>query len=153
VARGGLKIKPLNEADCLPETQRGQPEGPKWIDQVRRGEKGFCWFVFSEEVRPGVLGTAFGGHDMPGFAGLLSRGVGKHIVDQTGLSGRYRFYLEYVPSPGSRLPMTPADPGQVPAGTDILTAIQEQLGLQVVDRPKGPHQFIVVDRVERPSDN
>jgi uncharacterized protein (TIGR03435 family) len=153
VAKGGPKIKAINESDCLPETQRGQPEGPKWLEQVRRGEKGFCYFVYGDEVRPGVLGTAYGGHTMTDFAGLVSRQVGKHIVDQTGLSGRFRFYLEHVPTPNSRLPMTPVDPGQPAPAPDILTAIQEQLGLRVVDGPKGPHQFIVVDRVERPSEN
>ena len=87
IAKGGLKIKPINEAQCTPDDKSG---GPKWVDQVRRGKMGFCGFVYGDNVRPGVTGWAFGGHTMTAFASILSRWVHKPIIDQTGATGRFR---------------------------------------------------------------
>ena len=158
VAKGGLKIKPINEADCPEDDHAG---GEKWLDAVRRGEKGFCWFVYGQQAGPGTMGWAFGGHTMSGFSGIISRWVRKPVVDQTGVTGRFRIYLEVADNVGG--PPLPLDavpgaaeigqPPAAPLGPDVFTALQEQLGLKLVDGPKGPHQFIVIDRVERPSEN
>jgi len=154
VAKGGLKIKPINPADCTPNDGAGFPA---WLDQVRRGQKGFCSFVYGDDVTPGTTGWAFGGQTLANFAGNLSRWVRRPVIDQTGISGQFRFYLEVDSSVG--VPMLPDGPAytvDLPPGTqkgpDIFSAIQDQLGLKLVDA-KGTHEFIVVDRAERPSEN
>jgi len=43
-------------------------------------------------------------------------------------------------------------PGTADAGPSIYTAIQEQLGLRL-EPLKSPFEFIVIDHVERPSEN
>jgi uncharacterized protein (TIGR03435 family) len=157
VARGGLKIKPINEAECTPNDQAGFV---KWVDQVRKGEMGFCGFLYGDDVRPGITGWAFGGHSMDQLAGILSRWVRKPVLDQTGVLGRFRIYLEVSDKVGNiplgpdldAFPRPPEDPA-VPQGPDVFGAIQDQLGLRLVDGTKGPHQFIVIDHVERPSEN
>jgi uncharacterized protein (TIGR03435 family) len=85
---------------------------------------------------------------------FLSEQLGRAVVDETGLNGLFDFRLEWTPDAGTGsfgkqdgLPGAPiADP------PSLLTAIQEQLGLQLRSR-RSPVEVIVVDRLERPSPN
>ena len=83
-----------------------------------------------------------------GNFGLVSR----PIVDETGLTGRYDFALEFAqPQRPNAEPGADADQ-TAPAGPDLIQAAREQLGLQF----KPGKAFIsmpVIDRVERPSEN
>jgi uncharacterized protein (TIGR03435 family) len=84
----------------------------------------------------------------------------KHpVTDGTGLQGRYDFLLEWQPdddrapenaSAGGNQPATPYP--QESSGPSIFTALQEQLGLRLESK-KGNADIIVIDRVERPSEN
>jgi uncharacterized protein (TIGR03435 family) len=52
-----------------------------------------------------------------------------------------------VPGAGGGAETTPADPAP-----SIFTAIQEQLGLKL-ESTKGPVEVLVIDSVERPTEN
>jgi uncharacterized protein (TIGR03435 family) len=70
---------------------------------------------------------------------------GRMVVDQTGLKGTYDFTLSWSEQSGA---------GQE-NGTDapsLFTAVQEQLGLKLVPT-KGPVEVIVIDHIEKPSEN
>ena len=88
----------------------------------------------------------------------LSGRLGRHVVDRTGLTGRYDFALEFAPEPGSdKGPGGPGDKPQAPGGAElsgpsIFTALQEQLGLKL-ESTRGPVEVFVIDRVEKPSEN
>ena len=70
------------------------------------------------------------------------------IVDQTGLSGKHDFTLEY--SISGRASEEAADVSPAPT---IFTALQQQLGLQLVSR-RLPFEVIVVDAFDHtPSEN
>jgi uncharacterized protein (TIGR03435 family) len=77
------------------------------------------------------------------------------VVDRTGLSGRFDFTLTWTPDDsqfaglGVRVPPPSTD---VNAPPGLFTAIQEQLGLKL-DNTKAPVEVLVVDRVEKPSEN
>jgi len=85
----------------------------------------------------------------------LSARVGRPVEDDTGLKGYYDFRLEWTPDESDSAP--PGDSASAPspsdhAGPSIFTAIQEQLGLKLVPT-KGPSEFLVIDHVERPTEN
>lgn len=86
----------------------------------------------------------------------LSRLTGRVVLDKTNLTGKYDIHLDYTPEqgqfqgpPGGPLPgLPPTDPN----GPSLFTALQEQLGLKL-ESQKGPVEMLVIDHVERPSDN
>ena len=98
---------------------------------------------------------------MDQFAKLLARTVGLPVVNQTGLEGVFNFKLEWTPDPGQSgggpfggMPPPGADapPPPDPNGPSIFTAVQEQLGLRL-ESQKGPVEMLVIDKVEKPSEN
>lgn len=81
------------------------------------------------------------------------------VVDQTGLGAtRYDFTLKWTPDPSQSQIGGPAPPNAPPpadtadAPPDIFTAFQQQLGLKL-ENTKAPVDVMVVDRLEKPSDN
>ncbi len=93
------------------------------------------------------------------LADRISREVGRDVIDKTGLQGRYDFTLHWAPEIQAPMPGGPADsgPGSAAASPDssgpsIFTAIQEQLGLKL-ESQKGPVKTLVIDAVEKPSEN
>jgi bla regulator protein blaR1 len=91
----------------------------------------------------------------------LSRQLGRTILDETGLTGKYDFTLQWAPDEragpmsaatqggGSRSDDAPPPDSSAPS---IFTAIQEQLGLKLESR-KVPVEILVIDHVEAPSEN
>jgi uncharacterized protein (TIGR03435 family) len=73
-------------------------------------------------------------------------------VDKTGIAGKVDFKLEWTPEPdGDPLPggAAPSDSQQA---VTFVDALRQQLGLKL-ESAKGPIETLVVDRVERPSEN
>jgi uncharacterized protein (TIGR03435 family) len=89
---------------------------------------------------------------MAQFAGILQRAIlDRPVVDSTGISGRFDFDLEWTPDEsqfGGQLPPGPPDS----AKPGLYAAMQQQLGLKI-EATRGPIEALVIDRIERPSDN
>jgi uncharacterized protein (TIGR03435 family) len=89
---------------------------------------------------------------MQQFTSLLALVLGRTVVDKTGLLGRYDIDLNYAPErqlpAGLENPGTPADPN----GPSIYTAVREQLGLRL-EQQKDQEEVLVIDHIERPSEN
>jgi bla regulator protein BlaR1 len=81
------------------------------------------------------------------LVGLLSRQLGRTVVDKTGLTGNYDFTLQWTADESPRTPDGTPLPTTL---SSILTAVQEQLGLKL-ETQTGPVQILVIDHVEVPS--
>ena len=84
---------------------------------------------------------------MADLAGNLTGRVNREVIDRTGLSGNYDFVLRWTPE-NFQNPSANAGPSR--DGTLIFTALQEQLGLKL-EPQRGPVQFLIIDKVERPT--
>lgn len=85
---------------------------------------------------------------------MLSRMLGRTVIDKTGVTGKFDIHLEWTPDP-SQLQFLPPDapkPNFDPSGPSIFTALQEQLGLKL-ESQKGPVEILIIDHAERPSEN
>jgi bla regulator protein blaR1 len=123
-----------------------------------------------EPGRPPALGCdgMFMGPDQLGAMGItvdrmtpmLSRMLGRTVIDKTGLTGKYDIQMHWTPDQAQLQLMAP--PGGIPPGVpqpqfdpngpSIFTALQEQLGLKL-ESQKGPVDMLVIDSVEKPSEN
>jgi bla regulator protein BlaR1 len=90
-------------------------------------------------------------YDMPvsSLAFMLSDLAPYPVQDDTGLTGRYDFAMKH-PARISADVTDPADAGRDP-GPTIFSALSE-LGLKLV-RVKRPVETLVIDHIEKPSDN
>ena len=84
------------------------------------------------------------------LATYLSPVAGRVVVDSTGLAGRFDVALTFGLPADLGIPDAKAAPtGDAPS---IFVAIQQQLGLRLV-AARGPVDVVVVDRIERPTEN
>jgi len=139
VARSGPKIKASEDQSPLSGAppQRGGP--------IPRGS-----------MRMGRGDLEATGVPVSNFILGLSQQLGRPVIDKTGLKGLYDIKLQWTPEfgqgpvvPGG--PEPPRPPADAP-GPSIFTAVQEQLGLRL-ESTKGPVDVLVIDSVQKPSEN
>ena len=77
---------------------------------------------------------------------LIAGDIDRIVIDRTGFTARFNLLLDFAPPsrPESRLPAY--------SGPTIFTALEEQLGLQLVSAER-PVDVLVIDRAERPPEN
>jgi bla regulator protein BlaR1 len=100
------------------------------------------------------------GHDlgMAEMVHVLSQQLGRTVVDNTGLKGNYNWTLKWTPDQSAPMFKGPEgghatdNTASADSGPSIFTAIQEQLGLKLESK-KGPVEILVIDHVEKPSEN
>src|SRR5580658_11111497 len=110
---------------------------------------------FDIPVRPTGRGRFEATHcSMSYFSWLLSQVLDRPVIDQTGLTQFYDFKLEWTPEPPPGLAIRPDAAANLPPanGPDLFTAVREELGLKL-DSRKGPIEVMVIDHVEKPSEN
>jgi uncharacterized protein (TIGR03435 family) len=93
-----------------------------------------------------------------GFSKMLLAVLDRPVINKTGITGRFDIRVEFsregTKMAGMQLmrdgaPAPASDPTDAPS---IFTAFQEQLGLKF-EPGKGPVESIVIDHIERPSEN
>jgi len=101
----------------------------------------------------GVIDGQSMGMDM--LVSQLANPLGRTVLDKTGLKGHYEIKLEWTPEEGAgRGPGDGPEAAPPPdtTGPSLFTALQEQLGLKL-ESSKGPVEIIVIDRIEKPTEN
>ncbi len=92
------------------------------------------------------------------LARALSRQLGRPVLDKTGLPGYYEFTLRWTPDESQTFigfdGTIISDNARPPDSSwpSVFAAVQEQLGLKL-ESQKGPVEILVIDHVERPSEN
>ena len=83
---------------------------------------------------------------MEELAAALSSQLDRMVIDKTGLTGAYDLHATWARD------AAPAADVDAPALPTVFTALEEQAGLKLVPA-KGPVQVLVIDSVEKPSEN
>jgi uncharacterized protein (TIGR03435 family) len=78
--------------------------------------------------------------------------VDRPVVDKTGLKGLYDIRLQWTPDPGLNATLSPGATPAPASGPSLFNNIEEQLGLKL-EAGKGPLPVLVIDSVQRPSEN
>jgi bla regulator protein blaR1 len=143
VAKDGPKLQEAKPGDTYPNGIKG-PDG----------HSGAGMMIGRRE------GLTAQGIPIANLTAHLSRVLGRKVVDKTGLTGKYDFTLKWTPD--ESLGGAPRGPQSGQAGVgdtapadsspSLFTALQEQLGLKLESR-KGPVEIVVIDHVEKPSEN
>ncbi len=148
-AKGSPKLQPFQEGSCAPADSTlapgATPPRKRCDFSVTRGK--------TTDLAIHVQGAS-----LQGLAFLLGLSVDRPVVDKTGITGLYDFNLEFGKDETTALRQCrPPEPGAVGAqqpasGPSIFTAMQEQLGLKL-ESGKGSREVLVIDHIERPSEN
>lgn len=142
VAKGGPKLQPGAVDPNGPKDRDGKPVAGNFMRMTGPGK---------------VQAQNFGMQQLANFLSQPMAGTGRLVVDKTGLTDKYNFSLEWAPD--FSLMQHPTGPMAAPpppasdvTGPTIFTALQEQLGLKL-QPGTGTIDVVVVDHVERPSEN
>jgi bla regulator protein blaR1 len=146
VAKNGPKLHDAKPGDAYPNGLKG-PDG----------HSGEGMMLMQGNGGP-VTGQ---GVPIANLVHILSQQLGRTILDETGLTGKYDFTLQWAPDERAG-PMSAATQGggsrsddappPDPSRPSLFTAIQEQLGLKLEAR-KVPVEILVIDHVAAPSEN
>ena len=140
--RTGPKLQ-RSSTDCSPEGREARIAAAKAA--VAAGKPvGMC----GTRIRTGLV--QFGGNPLSVFANNW-RAYDRTVIDRTGLTGNWEFELTFAPDPSDPPPGANAPPLD-PDAPLFPTALQEQLGLNLEDR-RGTIEVLVVERIERPTEN
>jgi uncharacterized protein (TIGR03435 family) len=150
-AKNGLKLPPPKEGACV-SLADGTPMPPPARGSAPLLPCGRPLIGFSGMLNAAEIA-------MPEFAQGLATIMGRPVLDHTGFTGKFDVHLSFQPEQGALglapppgLPPPPTPPPSDPDRPSIFAALQEQLGLRLV-ATKGPVEVLVVDHVERPSEN
>jgi uncharacterized protein (TIGR03435 family) len=140
IAKGGSKLKQAVEA--APAAASPNPPPGRY---------------YAASPEPGVSRLTFNSCTISDLANALGFPLGTmggnmltvaHIVDKTGLTGKYSFTLEFAGNTGpggAFAPLTTDAPDKAPI---LFTALETQLGLKLNDK-KTSLDVLVIDRIDK----
>ena len=141
LARGGLKIRATKEGSCIPLD----------LNHSDQPSPNFCGRTTGKVNGDHISDDAYGMSMAEIASRFLANRLDRPVIDETGLAGRFDVHLEFARDNAAT---TLDNPGAAPdsAAPSIFTAVQEQLGLKL-SPGKVPVEVLVIDHVEKPSEN
>lgn len=132
VAKGGPKLKDGEDGRCAAEIKAGKT----------------CGDIIFPPFGAGIYNMPIGA-----FIGGLARTLqDRPIVDRTGLTGKYDITVTWMPDGMKPEDLEKIPKEQRPEDLSLFQAMEKEAGLKL-EATKGPVQVIVVDHIEKPSDN
>jgi uncharacterized protein (TIGR03435 family) len=89
--------------------------------------------------------------DMKSAAAALVGVLGRNVVDRTGVNGTFDIHVEWTPDQAPA-GVDSASTANATAAPPLFTVLEDQLGLKL-ESSRGPVDVIVIDHVERPTDD
>jgi len=133
VAKSGSHLQVTKDGGCTPaDSTQGPPP-------IVPGQPLPCGYVDGDDDGIKAVGAT-----ISSLCRILSSQLHRIVIDKTGLSGLFDYHLDLIVGP----PGAPGDEGQTSAAMGAL----QKLGLRV-EPAHGTVEFIVLDHVERPSEN
>jgi bla regulator protein blaR1 len=168
IAKGGHKLEMWKEGSCIgitgtdedeDESGAPPPPPPPPPPPSPSGDSGpvsglplYCRIITMGGPSFGQLNA--GKTTITQLIPVLELMVGRAILDKTGLTGTFNARLVFNHEPAAFSEQD--QPGFVPppnlAGLSLFGALEKQLGLKLESR-KGPVSVLVIDSVDRPTEN
>jgi len=149
VAEGGSRLRRVKEGSCVSMPMTFPlpllPAGQGYCRNLLGGMKGQNPLLHAESA------------SLEEFSKLLSLLLDRPIIDKTGITGNFAFHLEFAIDQNTPRYLPGGDmagdrpPAPDPAVPSIFAALR-RLGLKL-DTTNGPRDFLVIDHVERPTEN
>lgn len=150
-AKNGPKLEATKEGSCVPIDPKHPPAPIATPGQPRPN---YCGATKFQRRGSTMVLTLHGATMEQLTAVFLSRIVDRPVIDKTGIAGQYDFQIEFEYTPDSGRAGDPGAP-EPPAFSDmpsIFGVLQAKLGLKL-EPGKGPSEILVIDHVERPTEN
>lgn len=151
-AKGGPKLQAAQPGKCIPFDFDHGPPPPRPAGQPIVPN---CGFFQQRSPNDGVYTY---GQTIAGLCRQFSAWLDRDVIDKTGIAGVFDVHLALsfddvgLRPRGDDAPTDPAAPA-IPADPfGAISAAVQRLGLKLVPA-KGPGEFFVIDRVEKPSEN
>ena len=133
VGKNGPKLRAAKPGSCVPLDMDHLPAPGQPIPSI-------CGRIPIQRNGTKTVLSAYG-ITLPRFAGRALLGsVDRPVFDKTGIEGMFDIHLEFSTDDSDLL------------APSIYLAVQDQLGLKLVP-DKGPMEVLVIDQIERPSEN
>jgi uncharacterized protein (TIGR03435 family) len=157
----GSKLRPHSEGPACPEsfTQGSVFQPPPGNNDTfppncevteRRpnvnGTSVFGWLLGARNTTMPLLASALSDY------GRMAKAFDRPVLDKTGLGGRFDFTIEYAMDDDLSEQMFANTQYHVSVGPTFVEAVREQLGLKL-ERSRGEVRTLIIDHVERPSEN
>jgi uncharacterized protein (TIGR03435 family) len=159
--RTGPNLRPHSQGAPCPESAIPSISTPR---QIRDGEAFpmTCGFAVNGRKTSGARIVGFRDSTSAQLAetistsGSMTGEVNRPVVDQTGLVGAFDFTIEWMPGEDDLFVRT-RPPGadvqkDAQPDTSFVVAMREQLGLKLTPS-KGPIQTLLIDHIQKPSEN